>query len=182
MLDDDPMFAGLDPARGQPALTPSWRLALVTVLRFVENLSDRQTAEAVRGRIDWKYALGLELADPGFDFSVLGEFRARLLAGGREEQLLLEALLRRLQGRGLLKARGGRQRTDVPRTSWPPCAPSAASRRSARPCGRPSTASPPPRRTGCSGAAARSGSSATPCGSTPTACRGARPAAPPWPG
>ena len=182
VLDDDPMFAGLDPARGQPALTPSWRLALVTVLQFVENLSDRQTAEAVRGRIDWKYALGLELADPGFDFSVLGEFRARLLAGGREEQLLLEALLRRLQGRGLLKARGGRQRhrchARPGRRAHPP--PPRGDRRGH--AGGPQR--PRRRRAGlaCSGAAARSGSSATPCGSTPTACRGARPAAPPWPG
>ncbi len=125
VLYDDPMFAGLYPARGQPALAP-WRLALVTVMQFVENLSDRRTAEAVRGRIDWKYALGLELTDPGFDFSVLCEFRARLVAGG-QEQLLLEALLRRLQGRGLLKTRG-QQRTPMPRTSWPPCAPSTALR------------------------------------------------------
>src|SRR4051812_32495250 len=67
---DDRMFASLYPARGQPAQSP-WRLALVTVLQFAEGLSDRQAADAVRGRIDWKYALGLELTDPGFDFSVL---------------------------------------------------------------------------------------------------------------
>src|SRR3954470_15882175 len=77
---DDRMFASLYPARGQPAHSP-WRLALVTVLQFTEGLSDRQAADAVRGRIDWKYALSLELADPGFDFSVLCEFRARLIAG-----------------------------------------------------------------------------------------------------
>src|SRR3954447_19786355 len=77
---DDPMFASLYPARGQPAHSP-WRLALVTVLQFAEGLSDRQAADAVRGRIDWKYALSLELADPGFDFSVLCEFRARHRTG-----------------------------------------------------------------------------------------------------
>jgi transposase len=106
---DDRMFASLYPARGQPAHSP-WRLALVTVLQFAEGLSERQAADAVRGRIDWKYALGLELADPGFDFSVLCEFRARLVAG-RLEQALLDAMLAHLRERGLLKARG-RQRTD----------------------------------------------------------------------
>ena len=64
--DDD--FGGLYPSQGQPALTP-WRLALVTVFQFLENLSDRQAADAVRARIDWKYALGLKLTDPGFHFS-----------------------------------------------------------------------------------------------------------------
>jgi len=64
----------------------------------------------VRGRIDWKYALGLELSDPGFDYSVLSEFRARLLAGSAEERLL-STQLQLFQARGLVKA-GGRQRTD----------------------------------------------------------------------
>src|SRR5215470_14862508 len=44
-------------------------------------------ADAVRGRIDWKYLLCLELDDPGFDHSVLCEFRARLLEGGAERIL-----------------------------------------------------------------------------------------------
>src|SRR3982751_2924425 len=73
----DAQFAALFPVRGQPALSPA-RLALVTVLQFVEGLSDRRAAEAVRGRIDWKYALALELTDPGFDHTVLSEFRLRL--------------------------------------------------------------------------------------------------------
>jgi transposase len=106
---DDEAFARLFPARGQPAEAP-WRLALVTVFQFAEDLSDRQAADAVRGRIDWKYALSLELTDPGFDASVLCEFRARLVEGG-EEELLLRLLLARFRARGLLKARG-RQRTD----------------------------------------------------------------------
>ena len=83
----DPMFAKLFPRCGQPAEAPG-RLAVVTIFQFAENLSDRQAAEAVRGRIDWKYALGLELTDPGFDYSVLCKFRARLLAGQEEERLL----------------------------------------------------------------------------------------------
>jgi transposase len=105
--DED--FGGLYPSRGQPGLAP-WRLALVTVLRFLEDLSDRQAADAVRARIDWKYALGLELTDPGFPFSVLAEFRARLVAGNAE-QLLLDRMLERFKARGLVKARG-KQRTD----------------------------------------------------------------------
>src|SRR5215216_2047729 len=78
-LFDDGQFVGLFAVRGRPALSPA-RLALVLVLQFAEGLSDRQAADAVRGRIDWKYALGLELADTGFDASVLSEFRATLEA------------------------------------------------------------------------------------------------------
>jgi len=63
-------------------------------MQFRENLADRQAAEAVRARIDWKYLLSLDLTDPGFDFRVLSEFRDRLLAGDAEE-LLLEKLLER---------------------------------------------------------------------------------------
>ena len=105
----DADFAALFPACGQPGLPP-WRLALVTILQFRENLADRQAAEAVRARIDWKYLLGLELTDPGFDFSVLSEFRDRLLAGSAED-LLLEKRLEQCRVLGLLKARG-QQRTD----------------------------------------------------------------------
>src|SRR3954464_15742304 len=106
----DADFADLFPKRGQPGLAP-WRLALVTLLQFREALSDRQAAEAVRARIDWKYLLSLDLTDPGFDHSVLCEFRSRLLAGSAEERLL-GRLLEACQARGLLKARG-RQRTDA---------------------------------------------------------------------
>src|ERR671923_2965462 len=95
----DETFAPLFPTHGQPAEAP-WRLALVTVLQFAEGLSDRQAAEAVRARIDWKYALGLALTDPGFDFSVLSEFRARLVAGSAEQQLL-DTMLVRFKERGL---------------------------------------------------------------------------------
>jgi transposase len=102
-------FADLYPEQSQPGYPP-WRLALITVMQFREGLSDRQAADAVRARIDWKYLLGLELSDPGFDFSVLSEFRDRLLAGGAAERLL-ERLLETCRECGLLKARG-RQRTD----------------------------------------------------------------------
>src|SRR5260370_22273049 len=71
-LYEDQHFAALFPLQGQPAFAP-WRLALVTIMQFAEGLSDRQSAEAVRVRLDWKYALNLKLADPGFDFSLLCE-------------------------------------------------------------------------------------------------------------
>src|ERR671937_1547348 len=87
--DDD--FIDLYSHEGQPGLS-AWRLALVTIMQFRETLSDRQAAEAVRARIDWKYLLGLTLTDPGFHFSALSAFRDRLLAGEAEE-LLLEKLL-----------------------------------------------------------------------------------------
>jgi hypothetical protein len=83
---------------------------MVTVLQFAENLTDRQAADAVRGRLDWKYCLGLALEDEGFDFSVLSEFRSRLVAGGLE-RAVLDLLLDRLKTLGLVRA-GGRQRTD----------------------------------------------------------------------
>jgi transposase len=103
------LFADLYPQVGHYS-EPPWRLALVTLMQFSENLTDRQAADAVRGRIDWKYALGLELTDAGFDFSVLSEFRTRLIAGAAEERLLT-TLLTSFRERGLLKERGS-QRTD----------------------------------------------------------------------
>lgn len=109
VLYEDADFATLFARRGKPA-EPPWRLALVTVMQFAEGLSDRQAAEAVRARIDWKYALGLELTDAGFNFSVLSEFRARLVAG-HAEQVVLDRLLAACRERGLLATRG-RQRTD----------------------------------------------------------------------
>jgi transposase len=105
----DSAFEGLFPKRGQPAESPG-RLALIAVLQFAENLSERQAADAVRSRIDWKYLLGLDLVDPGFDFSILSEFRDRLLAGGLEQRLL-DDLLARFRERGLVQARG-KQRSD----------------------------------------------------------------------
>jgi transposase len=106
---EDEDFSELFEVRGRPAIAP-WRLALVTVMQFSEGLSDRQAAEAVRARIDWKYALGLRLTDPGFHFSVLSEFRSRLVESGKERSLL-EELLEGCKERGYLKVRGT-QRTD----------------------------------------------------------------------
>jgi transposase len=105
----DELFEDWFPNRGQPAYAP-WRLALVTVFQFRENLTDRQAADAARSRLDWKYALRLELMDPGFDHTVLSEFRARLVALTAEERFL-EAIIDLGKERGWIKARG-HQRTD----------------------------------------------------------------------
>ena len=108
-LFDDRDFAELFSRLGYPAITP-WRLALITIMQLLENLSDRQAAEAVRSRIDWKYLLGMELTDSGFDHSVLSGFRARLVAS-EKQTLLLDRLLDRFREKNLLKVRG-KQRTD----------------------------------------------------------------------
>ncbi|WP_372725597.1 IS1182 family transposase, partial [Immundisolibacter sp.] len=103
-------FAWLFSHAGRRAEAPG-NLALVLVMQYAEGLTDRQAAEAVRSRIDWKYALGLEMSDPGFHQSVLGRFRQRLLAGGAA-QALLEAMLTHFQQAGLLSGRS-QQRTDA---------------------------------------------------------------------
>lgn len=105
----DEQFAAVFGVRGRPGWSPS-RLALVTVLQRVEKLTDRLAAEAVRARLDWKYLLGLALDDPGFDHSVLAEFRGKVAEAGLE-RVALDALLARLAADGLVKA-GGKQRTD----------------------------------------------------------------------
>ncbi len=105
----DEEFAQLYPNQGQSAIAP-WRLVMILIMQFLENLSDRQTADAVRGRIDWKYALSLELEDDGFNFSVLSEFRDRLITGGSSQQIL-DKMLAKFGDLGLLKSRG-KARTD----------------------------------------------------------------------
>ncbi len=110
VIYEDELFAPLFTSlRGRPAESPG-RQAVVLALQFAENLSDRQAANAVRARLDWKYLLGLELTDPGFHYSVLSDFRDRVVVGSLESQLL-EAILERLKAEGLIKERG-QQRTD----------------------------------------------------------------------
>jgi len=94
----DEHFAQLFPKRGRAAEAP-WRLALVTVLQAIEGLTDRQAAECVRTRIDWLYALALPLDDPGFDYTLLTDFRQRLLAAQAQE-LILEPILQLCRQRG----------------------------------------------------------------------------------
>lgn len=105
----DSTFAALFSQTGQPAHSPG-RLALITIFQFAEGRTDREAADDVRSRIDLKYLLGLELDNPGFDFSVLSEFRERLQQDNMARHLLTD-LLDRLQSKGILKAHG-KQRTD----------------------------------------------------------------------
>jgi transposase len=102
-------FAEMYSRLGQPGLSPAL-LVMVTILQFRHNLSDQDAAQAVADRISWKYALGLDLDDAGFDPSVLTEFRARLVTDERANALL-DLMLDRLKTAGLVRA-GGRQRTD----------------------------------------------------------------------
>ncbi|MGC0407655.1 transposase [Streptomyces sp. SAI-163] len=108
-LFKDEQCAALFPARGKPAWSPG-RLALVSVFQFAEGLPDGQAALAVRARIDWKYALGLELTDPGFDYSVLSEFPTRLIEADAGQQIF-DRVLEAARLAGMLKA-PGRARTD----------------------------------------------------------------------
>jgi transposase len=106
---DDAQFAALYDVRGRNAISPSL-LALVTLFQYMENLPDREAAEQVVVRLDWKYALHLPLDDPGFDFSCLCYFRRRLLEHA-QERLVFEQILGKIQALGFVKKRG-KQRTD----------------------------------------------------------------------
>jgi transposase len=108
-LFPDAEFGTAFGTRGRPGWSPG-RLALVTVLQMVENLTDRQAADAGRDKISWKYALGLDLDDEGFDASVLSEFRTRVVEHGLEQRVL-DLLLDALKTEGLVGA-GGKARTD----------------------------------------------------------------------
>ena len=108
-LYQDKQFTSLYPKTGQLAEQP-WRLAIMSVIQYMENYTDRQAAEALKTRIDLKYALSLELTDSGFHFSVLSAFRSLLIEAGLEE-VILTTLLHLCSGKGLLKERG-KQRTD----------------------------------------------------------------------
>jgi transposase len=118
-LFSDEQFVSAFGVRGKPGIS-SGQLALVTVLQFVENLTDRQAADAVRARIDWKYALGLELSDAGFDHTVLTGFRQRLIDHGLEQKVL-DLLLIRCQQQDCSKPGAGpirRRSTERPANLW----------------------------------------------------------------
>jgi transposase len=106
----DDLFADFYANRGPPVEVAPWRLAMATAMQYIEGLTDRQTADAVRRCMDWKYALSLELSDPGFDFTLLHDFRQRLLTHDGA-QLMLDTLLDTCKARGWIKTRG-KQRTD----------------------------------------------------------------------
>lgn len=110
-LFTDELFADWFAPVGAPVEVAPWRLALVLILQELELLADRQAADNVRRCLDWKYLLSLELTDPGFDHTLLHDFRERIVTNQAEQQLL-DTLLHAFKARGLLKARG-RQRTDA---------------------------------------------------------------------
>ena len=109
-LYTDQLFAALYPPQGRPVEVAPWRLALVVVMQYIEGLTDRQTADAVRRCMDWKYALSLELTDAGFDFTLLHDFRQRLLTHDGAQRLL-DTLLDTCKKRSWIKTQG-KQRTD----------------------------------------------------------------------
>jgi transposase len=109
-LYDDRLFADLYPPQGRPVEVAPWRLALVVVMQYIEGLTDRQASDAVRRCIDWKYALSLELTDSGFDFTLLHDFRGRVLTHGAGQRFL-DTFLAACNARGWIKTRGT-QRTD----------------------------------------------------------------------
>src|SRR5262245_579703 len=109
-LYDDQLFADLYPPAGRPVKVAPWRLVLVMIMQDIAGLTDRQAADAVRRCMDWKYALSLELTDPGFDFTLLHDFRQRLLAH-EAGQRFLDTFLATCKARGWIKGRGT-QRTD----------------------------------------------------------------------
>ncbi|MCL6732288.1 transposase [Streptomyces neyagawaensis] len=97
--DED--FADWYPRDGRPGLARA-QPATVCLLQFLLGLSDRQAAEAVRCRIDFKYALAMELDDPGFHHSVLADFRKRCTGDGRADRPL-DLVLARLKDAGLVR-------------------------------------------------------------------------------
>src|SRR5688500_7149452 len=106
VLYDDAAFADLySNNRGRAVEVAPWRWVLVTVMQYMEGLTDRQAADAVRRCMDWKYALSLELHDPGFNFTLLPDFRERLVLHQGAQQFL-DILLEACQARGWIKACG----------------------------------------------------------------------------
>jgi transposase len=109
-LSEAQLFADLSPPGGRPVEVAPWRVALVVVMQDIEGLTDRQAAAAVRRGLDGQYALSLALTEPGFDFTLLDDFRQRLRAH-EAGQRFLETFLAACKARGWIKTRGT-QRTD----------------------------------------------------------------------
>lgn len=154
------------------------RLAVVPVLQFAEGMTDRQAADAVRGRVDWKFCLSMELTDPGFDASVLSEFRARLAQGDRAE-LLLTRMLEVLREHGLLVKEA--VNALMPQTSWRPCGYSTVWSSRWRRCGRRWRACPWQCPCGWPVTRRAPGGSVMPSVRVTTVCRRARRPVPRWP-
>ena len=104
-LDADQLVAALYPPQGRPVEVAPWRVALGMVMPHIEGRTDRQAADAVRRGLDWKYALSLDLTDPGCDCTLWHDFRGRLLAQAAGPRFL-DTLLATGKARGWIKARG----------------------------------------------------------------------------
>jgi transposase len=108
-LWDEAQFAALYDTRGRHALSPAL-LAMVTLFQFLEDIPDREAAEQVVVRLDWKYGLHLPLEDTGFDYSCLCYFGQRVL-DQHQDTLVFETILGKVRALGFLKKRG-KERTD----------------------------------------------------------------------
>ncbi len=106
---DEKEFALLYEPTGRGAIPPLL-VALVTIFQMLERVPDRQAAELVVSRLDWKYALHLPLLYSGFHFTDLYAFRVRLVEHGKE-RLVFDQILAKLKALGLFKPRG-KMRTD----------------------------------------------------------------------
>ena len=97
----DVSFDLLDATGDKPAsslLIP----ALVTIFQFAEHLADRRAADALRSRLDWKYALHLSPDYPGVDPVVLCEFRQSLFRNSAARQVF-QLILNRLSESELVR-------------------------------------------------------------------------------
>jgi hypothetical protein len=108
-LYEDQLFADLYSPQGRPVKVVPWRLALVMVVQYIEGLTDRQAADAVRRCMDWKYALSVGLIDPGFDFTLLHNFRQRLQLQGKPQAEMVLAASREEHTIGVIQIKEGRQ-------------------------------------------------------------------------
>ena len=177
-LYHDQLFAALYPPEGRPVEVPPWRLALVVVMQYMEGLTDRQAADAVRRCMDWKYALSLDLHDPGFDFTLLHDFRERLLAHDATQRLL-DTFLATCKARGWIKARA--LKVPIHPMSWRRSAPSSAWNVSWKPCTMRLISSVQRSPRGSSSTCRRNGIHATASGLTRGGCRRTRVSVPPSP-
>lgn len=110
VIFENEMFRSLFSHVGRPAEAPG-NLALILVMQYMEKLSDRQAAEQVGARIDWKYILGLKLEDEGIRYQILTDFRKRIVEGDKVE-FLLNTILEQLEEKGWLPGKK-KQRTDA---------------------------------------------------------------------
>ncbi len=86
-------------------------LALASLLQFITKVPDRQAARYARMDLGWKLALGLPIEHAGFHFSLLSEFRERLLCSEKHRLIFDECLLMLVE-LGLVR-KGGKQRLDA---------------------------------------------------------------------